>query len=159
MHMHGLSLQDANLGIQWHVIAMYAPGFFTGKLITRFGATRIAALGLAISALSVVAGLAGTAVGHYWLLLILLGVGWNFGFTGASAQILDYHRPEEKNRVQSLNDFVVFGVMIVGSFSSGALLTLVGWNAVLWCSLVPLVVAMIALLAEKRRAAASLNRY
>ncbi|WP_241700460.1 MFS transporter, partial [Cronobacter sakazakii] len=154
MHMHGLSLQDANLGIQWHVIAMYAPGFFTGKLITRFGATRIAALGLAISA-----GLAGTAVGHYWLLLILLGVGWNFGFTGASAQILDYHRPEEKNRVQSLNDFVVFGVMIVGSFSSGALLTLVGWNAVLWCSLVPLVVAMIALLAEKRRAAASLNRY
>ncbi|WP_319706722.1 MFS transporter [Cronobacter sakazakii] len=159
MHMHGLSLQDANLGIQWHVIAMYAPGFFTGKLITRFGATRIAALGLAISALSVVAGLAGTAVGHYWLLLILLGFGWNFGFTGASAQILDYHRPEEKNRVQSLNDFVVFGVMIVGSFSSGALLTLVGWNAVLWCSLVPLVVAMIALLAEKRRAAASLNRY
>ncbi|EGT4508101.1 MFS transporter [Cronobacter sakazakii] len=159
MHMHGLSLQDANLGIQWHVIAMYAPGFFTGKLITRFGATRIAALGLAISALSVAAGLAGTAVGHYWLLLILLGVGWNFGFTGASAQILDYHRPEEKNRVQSLNDFVVFGVMIVGSFSSGALLTLVGWNAVLWCSLVPLVVAMIALLAEKRRAAASLNRY
>nr|EKY1971092.1 MFS transporter [Cronobacter sakazakii] len=87
------------------------------------------------------------------------GIGWNLGFTGASAQILDYHRPEEKNRVQSLNDFVVFGVMIVGSFSSGALLTLVGWNAVLWCSLVPLVVAMIALLAEKRRATASLNRY
>ncbi|EGT5675637.1 MFS transporter, partial [Cronobacter dublinensis subsp. dublinensis] len=81
----------------------------------------------------------------------------NFGFTGASAQIIDYHRPEEKTQVQSLNDFVVFGVMMAGSFSSGALLTLVGWNAVLWCSLVPLVAALLALVTEKRRAAASVN--
>lgn len=91
--------------------------------------------------LSVMAGLAGTDVYHYWLSLILLGSGWNFGFTDASAQIIEYHRPEEKMRVQSLNDFIVFGLMIVGSFSSGALLNAFGWNAVLWGSLVPVVLA------------------
>ena len=64
-------------------------------------------------------GLSGVGVYHYWLSLILLGIGWNFGFTGASAKIIDFHRPEEKTQVQSLNDFLVFGVMIVGSFSSG----------------------------------------
>jgi MFS family permease len=75
----------------------------------------------------------------------LLGLGWNFGFTGASAMIVDYHRPEEKNQVQSLNYFVVFGVMIVGSFSSGALLNLYGWNAVLWGSLIPIGLALLSL--------------
>ncbi len=145
MHMHGISQQLSNLGIQWHVIAMYAPGFFTGWLINKFGAVRISAAGLLITALSIFAGLAGTDVSHYWLSLILLGVGWNFGFTGASAKIIDFHRPEEKTHVQSLNDFIVFGVMIVGSFSSGALLNLFGWNAVLWGALVPVVLAVVAM--------------
>lgn len=145
MHIHGLSQQSSNLGIQWHVIAMYGPGFFTGRLITRFGAIRTGAAGLVITALSVLVGLMGTDVVHYWVSLILLGIGWNFGFTGASAKIIEYHRPEEKTQVQSLNDFIVFGVMIVGSFSSGALLHLFGWNAVLWGSLLPVVVALLAL--------------
>ena len=148
MHMHGISQQASNLGIQWHVIAMYGPGFFTGKLINRFGAMRIAAMGLLITACSVLAGLGGTDIFHYWLSLILLGLGWNFGFTGASAKIIDYHRPEEKTQVQSLNDFVVFGVMIVGSFSSGALLSLYGWNAVLWGSLVPVGLAFLGIVKE-----------
>lgn len=148
MHMHGISQQASNLGIQWHVIAMYGPGFFTGRLINRFGAMRIAAAGLLITAGSVLAGLSGTDVFHYWLSLILLGLGWNFGFTGASAKIIDYHRPEEKTQVQSLNDFVVFGVMIVGSFSSGALLNHYGWNAVLWGSFVPVGVALLGILSE-----------
>ncbi len=86
------------------------------------------------TAASVAVGLSGLGVYHYWLSLILLGIGWNFGFTGASAKIIDFHRPEEKTRVQSLNDFLVFGVMIVGSFSSGVLLNAFGWNAVLWGS-------------------------
>ncbi|SFR06386.1 MULTISPECIES: MFS transporter [unclassified Enterobacter] len=146
MHMHGLSQQASNLGIQWHVIAMYGPGFFTGRLINRFGAMRIAATGLLITAGSVFVGLSGTDIFHYWLSLILLGLGWNFGFTGASAKIIDYHRPEEKTQVQSLNDFVVFGVMIVGSFSSGALLNLYGWNAVLWGSLVPVGLALLSII-------------
>ncbi|HHG0670630.1 TPA: MFS transporter [Klebsiella pneumoniae] len=137
MHMHGLSQQAANLGIQWHVMAMYGPGFFTGRLIQRFGAVRMAAAAV---------GLSGLGVYHYWLSLILLGIGWNFGFTGASAKIIDFHRPEEKTQVQSLNDFLVFGVMIVGSFSSGVLLNAFGWNAVLWGSLVPVAVALLTLL-------------
>lgn len=152
MHMHGISQQASNLGIQWHVIAMYAPGFFTGKLISRFGSMRVAALGLLITGASVVAGLSGTDIFHYWLSLILLGIGWNFGFTGASTKIIDYHRPEEKTQVQSLNDFVVFGVMIVGSFSSGALLNLFGWNAVLWGSLVPVALAFVCIIPGKGRA-------
>lgn len=152
MHMHGISQQASNLGIQWHVIAMYGPGFFTGKLIDRFGAMRVAAAGLLISAGSVVAGLGGTEIVHYWLSLILLGIGWNFGFIGASAKIIEYHRPEEKTRVQSLNDFVVFGVMMLGSFSSGVLLNLYGWNAVLWGSLVPLTLALLVVMIPGRRA-------
>ncbi len=151
MHMHGISQQASNLGIQWHVIAMYGPGFFTGRLINRFGSRAITISGLLITILSVAAGLAGTDVMHYWLSLILLGLGWNFGFTGASTQIIQYHQPAEKTTVQSLNDFVVFGVMIIGSFSSGALLYLVGWNAVLWGSLVPLVLALAGLLSGRSR--------
>jgi MFS family permease len=148
MHMHGISQQASNLGIQWHVIAMYGPGFFTGRLISRFGAMRIAAAGLLITAGAVFAGLSGADVFHYWLSLILLGLGWNFGFTGASAKIIDYHRPEEKTQVQSLNDFVVFGVMIIGSFSSGVLLNHYGWNAVLWGSLIPVGVAFLGIIRE-----------
>ena len=128
------------------VMAMYGPGFFTGRLIQRFGAVRMAAAGLLITAASVAVGLSGLGVYHYWLSLILLGIGWNFGFTGASAKIIDFHRPEEKTQVQSLNDFLVFGVMIVGSFSSGVLLNAFGWNAVLWGSLVPVAVALLTLL-------------
>ncbi|HBV6413734.1 TPA: MFS transporter [Klebsiella variicola] len=149
MHMHGFSQQAANLGIQWHVMAMYGPGFFTGRLIQRFGAVRMAAAGLLITAASVAVGLSGLGVYHYWLSLILLGIGWNFGFTGASAKIIDFHRPEEKTQVQSLNDFLVFGVMIVGSFSSGVLLNAFGWNAVLWGSLVPVAVALLTLLRRR----------
>jgi MFS family permease len=151
MHKHGLSQQVSNLGIQWHVIAMYGPAFFTGRLINRFGANGVGIAGLVITGLSIAVGLAGTEVAHYWLSLILLGLGWNLGFTGASASIIGYHRPEEKTRVQSLNDFIVFGVMMVGSFSSGALLNQFGWNAVLWGALAPVVLALIALASRERR--------
>jgi len=145
MRLCGLSQESANLGLQWHVIAMYAPSFFTGRLITRFGAPRIVAAGLALLAASAVAGLLGQEVGHFWWSLILLGVGWNFGFIGASALVLECHRPEERTRVQSLNDFIVFGLMAAGSFASGGLLTAYGWDVVLWVSLVPLALAVAAL--------------
>ncbi|WP_027134926.1 MFS transporter [Geminicoccus roseus] len=145
MQMCGLSQESANLGIQWHVIAMYGPSFFTGRLITRFGAPRVVAAGLALTAASAAVGLLGMEVAHFWLTLILLGVGWNFGFVGASAMVLECHRPEEKTRVQSLNDFIVFGTMAFGSFLSGGLLTAYGWNTVLWLSFAPLVLAVAAL--------------
>jgi MFS family permease len=145
MHLCGLSQEDANLGLQWHVIAMYGPSFFTGRLIARFGAPRVVATGLALTAASAAVGLSGVDVAHFWLTLTLLGVGWNFGFVGASALVLECHRPEERTRVQALNDFIVFGVMALGSFSSGGLLASYGWDTVLWVSLAPLAVAVAAL--------------
>jgi predicted MFS family arabinose efflux permease len=145
MRLCGLPQESANLGLQWHVIAMYAPSFFTGRLITRFGAPRVVAAGLALLAASAVAGLLGQGVAHFWWSLILLGLGWNFGFVGASALVLECHRPEERTRVQSLNDFIVFGLMAVGSFASGGLLTAYGWDTVLWVSFVPLALAVAAL--------------
>ena len=145
MRLCGLSQESANLGLQWHVIAMYAPSFFTGRLITRFGAPRLVAAGLALIAASAAVGLMGLDVAHFWVSLILLGVGWNFGFLGASALVLECHRPEEKTRVQSLNDFIVFGTMAFGSFASGGLLTSYGWESVLWISFLPLAVACAAL--------------
>lgn len=148
MHVAGHAQTYANWGLQWHVIAMYAPSFFTGHLITRFGASRIAILGLLLTGLSAVVGLAGNDVAHFYGLLILLGLGWNFGFLGASALVLECHRPEEKAKVQSLNDFLVFSLMAVGSFSSGGLLSLYGWTVVLWVSLAMLVMAVGALLAD-----------
>jgi predicted MFS family arabinose efflux permease len=154
MKFCGLSQESANLGLQWHVIAMYAPSFVTGRLIARFGATSIVALGLALTAASSLVGLLGIDVAHFWATLILLGVGWNFGFVGASAMVLECHRPEEKARVQSLNDFIVFGIMAFGSFLSGGLLSAYGWNSVLWLSFAPLVLAVIALVAAARKAAA-----
>ncbi len=145
MRMCGHSQETSNLGLQWHVIAMYAPSFFTGRLITHFGAGRVVAAGLALIGASGVTGLAGIDVMHFWLTLILLGVGWNFGFVGASALVLNCHRPEEKTRVQALNDFIVFGTMAVGSFSSGSLLASRGWDLVLWVSFAPLTLAVAAL--------------
>ena len=154
MRQCGHSQASANLGLQWHVIAMYAPSFFTGQLITRFGAGRVATVGLALTGLSAAIGLGGIDVAHFWATLVLLGLGWNFGFLGASALVLEAHRPEEKTRVQSLNDFIVFGLMAVGSFSSGGLLSAYGWNAVLWVSFLPLALSVVALAVAMRRGAA-----
>ena len=145
MHLCGLSQESSNLGLQWHVIAMYGPSFFTGRLITRFGASRVVAAGLALTAAAAAVGLTGLDVAHFWATLVLLGLGWNFGFVGASAMVLECHRPEEKTRVQSFNDFAVFGTMAFGSFLSGGLLTAYGWNTVLWLSFVPLAIAVAAL--------------
>lgn len=145
MQMCGLSQESSNLGLQWHVIAMYAPSFFTGRLIERFGATSVVVAGLALTGTAASVGLLGIDVAHFWATLILLGFGWNFGFVGASAMVLETHRPEEKARVQSFNDFIVFGTMAVGSFLSGGLLSAYGWDMVLWLSFVPLVFAAAAL--------------
>lgn len=150
MRLCGLPQETANLGLQWHVIAMYAPSFFTGRLITRFGAHRVVAAGLSLIAASALVGLSGVDVANFWVTLILIGLGWNFGFVGASALVLECHRPEERTRVQSLNDFIVFGMMTIGSFSSGGLLTSYGWNTVLWVCLATLAVAVGVLVAMRR---------
>src|SRR6201996_7335625 len=130
MKMCGLPVSDSNFGIQWHIVAMYGPSFFTGSLIARFGAPRVVAAGLALEGVAATIGLSGITAPHFWATLIVLGLGWNFGFIGASALVLETHTPQEKNKVQAFNDFLVFGTMAVGSFSSGQLLANYGWNAV-----------------------------
>lgn len=130
MKICGLSLSDSNFGIQWHIVAMYGPSFFTGSLIARFGAPRIVAVGLVLEALAASIGMSGNTTMHFWIGLVVLGIGWNFGFIGASALVLETHRPQERNKVQAFNDFLVFGLMAVGSFSSGQLLANFGWPTV-----------------------------
>lgn len=134
----------AVLGIQWHVLAMFAPSFFTGTLIARYGAHWIVAVGLVLLIGCAIVALTGTSVAHFWGALILLGVGWNFGFIGGTALVTHAYRPEEKEKVQALNDFLVFGVVAVASFSSGGVLQLAGWDVV---NLVVLPVALVCLLA------------
>jgi len=145
MRLCGLSQESANLGLQWHVIAMYLPSFLTGRIIVRFGAPRVVVAGLALTAGAAATGLAGIDVAHFWGTLVLLGLGWNLAFIGASTMVVETHRPEERTRVQSLNDFLVFGLMVVGSFASGGLLNAYGWNVVLWITLPPLLVALATL--------------
>src|SRR5947209_3833445 len=157
MRMCGHSLTDSNLGIQWHVIAMYGPSFVTGSLIARFGAKRIVALGLALEAVAALIGLGGISVAHFWSALVVLGIGWNFGFVGASALVLETHAPAERNKVQAFNDFLVFGTMAIGSFSSGQILANSGWSAVNLVVFPPIAIALAALLLTRRgRTAAGL---
>ncbi|HEX2655357.1 MAG TPA: MFS transporter [Xanthobacteraceae bacterium] len=126
----GHSVTESTLGLQWHVLAMYGPSFFTGTLISRFGTKPVVGAGLGLIAASAIVGLLGTSVAHFWAVLILLGLGWNFGFIGATAMVTECHRPAERNKVQAFNDFLVFGSMAVTSFSSGKLLATIGWVAV-----------------------------
>jgi MFS family permease len=158
MKMCGLSVSDSNFGIQWHIVAMYGPSFFTGSLIARFGAPKVVATGLLMEAGAASIGLSGITALHFWATLIVLGLGWNLGFVGASALVLETHRPQERNKVQAFNDFLVFGMMAVGSFSSGQLLANYGWSAVNLVVYPPvllgLMVLTLASLARRRRARA-----
>jgi MFS family permease len=146
MKMCGLSVSDSNFGIQWHIVAMYGPSFFTGSLIARFGAQRIVATGLLLEAVAATIGLTGITAMHFWATLVVLGVGWNFGFVGASALVLETHRPQERNKVQAFNDFLVFGMMAIGSFSSGQLLANFGWSAVNLVVYPPVLLGLVVLM-------------
>ena len=145
MRLCGLSLDASDTAIQWHVVAMYAPSFFTGAIIARLGARAVVAIGLTLLGAAALAGLSGATNVHFLTGLVLLGLGWNFGFVGASALVLETHWPEERTRVQSFNDFLVFGTMAVGSFSSGGLLTSFGWAAVNWVVFPPVLIALTVL--------------
>ncbi|MBL3674342.1 MFS transporter [Paracoccus sp. KCTC 42845] len=132
----GFAPTDAANIVSAHVLAMFAPSFFTGHLIARFGAERIVAIGLFLLALAGAAALSGVGLSNFFVALILLGMGWNFGYIGATAMLTRAHTPEERGRVQGLNDAVVFGGVFLASLSSGGLMncsggsTVAGWNAV-----------------------------
>lgn len=131
----GFSPDIAGTVVMAHVLAMFAPSFFTGHLIARFGASRIVFVGLVLLGLTAVVATAGVTFWHFIIALILLGLGWNFGFIGATDMLTSAHQPEERAKVQGLNDFLVFGMVTIASLSSGALLNgfddvVTGWNAV-----------------------------
>jgi MFS family permease len=150
----GHSVGDAALGIQWHVLAMFGPSFFTGRLIARFGKETITATGLLLTAAAAIVGLTGLSVAHFWIALVLLGIGWNFGFIGATSLVTDCYRPEERVKVQAANDFLVFGSVAIASFSSGGLLHAGGWDSVNWLVFPPVAVALalVAWQASQKRA-------
>jgi MFS family permease len=126
----GFNVRDSSWIIQWHALAMFVPSFFTGHLIRRFGVETISAIGMVLLAAAGIAGLAGIAFENFAIGLILLGLGWNFGFIGGTTMLTDCYRPAEKNKVQALNDFTIFATVAVASLTSGKLLDWFGWGAV-----------------------------
>ncbi|RVD12828.1 MFS transporter [Mesorhizobium sp. M7A.F.Ca.ET.027.02.1.1] len=145
----GLSENDATLGISWHVMAMFAPSFFTGSLIHRFGAERIVATGLILLIGCAIVALSGLALWQFWTSLILLGLGWNFGFIGATAMVAATYRPSEKGKVQGFHDFVLFGSVACASLMSGMVYNAWGWEMLNWMVFPVTVLCFVALGALK----------
>ncbi len=157
MMLCGFSFAASATVIQAHAVAMYAPGFFTGGLINRYGNTRIIVAGTAMTALCVAVGLMGAGFWHFAVALALLGLGWNFMFVGATTLLSTAYRPEERMRAQAANDFIVFGTTACTAFLSGVVHAKTGWAGLNLSLLPPLVVALalLAWLRRRRRAEAA----
>jgi MFS family permease len=154
MRAHDHHFNDAALVLEWHVIGMYGPSFFTGSLIYRFGVLNVILAGIVLLFVCIVAALVGTALINFWLAMFLLGVGWNFMYVGGSALLTECYTPSERAKTQAANDFLIFITMAISSMSSGLLLNKSGWHAVNWGSLPFLMLATAATLwlMWKRRA-------
>ncbi len=146
MQVCAYPFDDMALVLEWHVIGMFAPGFFTGHLIKRFGTLAIMGVGVLLNVLCIVIALSGVDLHQFLIALFLLGVGWNFLFTGSTTLALQAYRPEEKDRAQAAINFCVFAVMALTSFASGALVTTQGWQWLNIGSLVPVALTGLALL-------------
>ena len=146
MQVCGHPFKDAVLVLEWHVIGMFAPGFFTGHLIKRFGIIAILSAGVALNLLSIAIALSGVEVMHFLISMFLVGVGWNFLFTAGTALSLKAYQPEEKDKAQGAINFCVFAVMMVTSFASGALVTTQGWTLLNYISLIPVALTGIAVI-------------
>lgn len=153
----GLPFSDAALVLEWHVLGMFVPSFFTGHLIRRFGLVPIMAIGVALNLACIGVALSGVELQQFLVALFLLGVGWNFLFVGGTTLVTEAYRPEEKNKAQGAMDFCVFTTMAFTSFASGALVTTQGWTWLNAGSLVPVALtgAAVAWLALQRRRAAT----
>lgn len=146
MQVCGFAFDDVALVLEWHVIGMFAPGFFTGHLIARFGTLSIMGVGVLLNLLCIAVALSGVELHQFLIALFLLGVGWNFLFTGSTTLALQAYRPEEKNRAQAAINFCVFATMALTSFASGALVTTQGWQWLNVGSLVPVGLTGLALI-------------
>ena len=153
----GFSQDLATLGIQWHVLAMFAPSFFTGMLVSRYGAERVVAAGLVILMACALVAHAGIALWNFWGALILLGAGWNFGFIGSTAIVASSYRPQEADMVQGFHDIILFTAVAIASFGSGEVLTAYGWDmlsAAVWPVTAFCLLLLVSLFAAERRRAA-----
>jgi MFS family permease len=137
MQVCGLPFEDTAWVLEWHVIGMFAPGFVTGHLIKRFGVLNVMGVGVLLNLACIAVALSGTDLHQFVVALFLLGVGWNFLFTGSTTLSMTAYRPEEKNRAQGAINFFVFATMALTSFASGALVTTQGWTWLNWGSLLP----------------------
>ena len=138
MQICGLPFSDVAWVLEWHVIGMFAPGFFTGHLIKRYGTLPIMAIGLVLNIACVIIALSGIEFKQFLVALFLLGLGWNFLFTGATTLALTAYRPEEKDKAQGALNFCVFAVLALSSLTSGVLVTTQGWTLLNLGSLLPL---------------------
>ncbi len=123
----GFNVHYSTWGIQWHALAMFAPSFFTGNLIARFGKSRIIATGLFLLIAAALLGINGVSLAHYYLGLILLGIGWNFGFIGSTTLLTETYEPQERSKAQGTNDFIVFSTVAFASLMSGVMLNHLDW--------------------------------
>ena len=130
MRAHDHHFNSAAFVLEWHVVGMYGPSFFTGSLIQKFGVLKVILAGVALLFGAVLCALAGTGVINFWLALFVLGVGWNFMYVGGSALLTECHTPAERAKTQAANDLMVFITMAISSMSSGMLLNASGWHAV-----------------------------
>lgn len=140
MQQCGLPFADAAFVLQWHVIGMFAPGFFTGHLIKRFGTLPVMGVGVALNALCIAIALTGVELHQFLVALFVLGLGWNFLFTGSTTLALTAYAPEERDRAQAVLNFFVFGTLALSSFASGVLVTTQGWTLLNLGSLLPVAV-------------------
>lgn len=146
MHHHAHPFAATSFVIQWHVVAMFAPAFFTGHLINRLGLPMILGAGVLIGVACVVVNLSGTGVWHFWLGLVLLGLSWNFLFIGGTTLLTETYLPSEKFKTQALNDFLVFSMVALASLSAGILQHHYSWEVVNYSALPALLLILLGVL-------------
>jgi MFS family permease len=156
MKAHAHSFADTAFVIQWHVLAMFVPSFFTGHLIHRFGVVRVILAGTLVMLAAVAVNLSGTGLFQFWTGLFLIGLGWNFMFVGGTTLLTETYELGEKAKIQGINDFLVFGTSAAGTLASGSLLHVFGWRAVNYGAIAPIGIAFAAALwlRSRRRGAA-----
>ena len=136
------SFNDAAFIVQWHILGMFVPSFFTGHLIKRFGVVPIIGTGTMLMAVCVAVNMSGVGITHFWIALIALGVGWNFMFIGGTTMLTETYERSERAKVQATNDFLVFGTVAIASLSSGVLFNTIGWQGVNLAVVVPIVLIL-----------------
>lgn len=154
----GFTPDEATLGISWHVMAMFAPSFVTGRIIQRFGVENVVAFGLVLLIGCAVVALSGIALWQFWTALILLGLGWNFAFIGATAIVANTYRPAEKGRVLGFHDFVLFGSVAFASLMSGQVYNAWGWDMLNWIVFPVAAVCLVGLVLLRMQRSSQLPR-